>query len=270
MRRLGLFAVAIGCVAALLGCATTPLVQRWTRPERFTVARQQLLLHSDFPLPQHHRLLDDLLMLRGELVRQLAVPTSDEPIHVYLFESSERFDGFMRLYHPQFPNRRAFFVETDTRLAVYAQWGDRVAEDLRHEVTHAYLRSVVRTLPVWLDEGLAEYYEVPRTGRGLNRPHVEHLLERMRRNHWQPDLRKLERIPDDRDLDQNEYAESWAWVHFMLESRTETAELLRSHLTKLRTDGTAESLSATLERLGDRPEQALSDHIRSLGAHLKH
>ena len=67
---------------------------------------------------------------------------------------------------PSVPSRRAFFLETDTRLAVYAHWSDRVAEDLRHEVAHGYLHSVVPGLPLWLDEGLAEYFEVPRGQNG--------------------------------------------------------------------------------------------------------
>src|SRR6185295_16292773 len=101
---------------------------------------------------------------------------SDEPIHVYLFESGPVFTEFMHAHYPSFPQRRAFFVETDTRLTVYAQWGDRVAEDLRHEVSHGYLQSIIRNLPLWLDEGLAEYFEVPRGTQGFNRPHVDELL----------------------------------------------------------------------------------------------
>ena len=77
--------------------------------------------------------------------------------------------SFFRDRYPDFPKRRAFFVETDTQLAVYAQWGDRVAEDLRHEVAHGYLHAIVPSIPLWLDEGLAEYFEVPRGQNGLNR-----------------------------------------------------------------------------------------------------
>ena len=275
----------------LAGCAAAPLVTRLALPERFTVARHQLLIHSDFTLPQHHRMLDELIAQRGEMTRQLAIPASDEPIHVYLFDSSERFASFMKLHHPEFPNRRAFFLESDTRLSVYAQWGDRMAEDLRHEVAHAYLHAVVPGLPLWLDEGLAEYYEVPRTQRGLNRAHVERLADRMRRHAWQPDLKKLERLRDDRDLDQDEYAESWAWVHFMLESRPETAEMLRSHLTALRTVGQPEPptpkmqhlnpdakprerqppdpLSAVIEKAVEQPAQALQEHIGGLAPYMK-
>ena len=103
----------------------------------------------------------------------------------------------MRLHHPEFPDRRAFFVETDARLSVYAQWGDRMAEDLRHEVTHGYLHSVVPNVPLWLDEGIAKFYEVPRGQRGLNRPLLDRLLARIEREHWQPDLRRLEQFPAD-------------------------------------------------------------------------
>ena len=60
-------------------------------------------------------------------------------------------------------------METDTRLTVYAYWGDRVAEDLRHEVTHGYLHTMVPHVPLWLDEGLAQLADTsgrPVTSRG--------------------------------------------------------------------------------------------------------
>jgi len=257
--------VALATLGALGGCAAN-LVGRWTLPDRYTVAREQLLIHSEFPLPQHHRVFDDLTALRGDLGRRLALPGSDEPIHVYLFETLERFKGFMRLYHPGFPDRRAFFVETDTRLAVYAQWGDRMAEDLRHEVAHAYLHAAVRHLPVWLDEGLAEFCEVPRGQRGVNRPHVERLMMRLQRGQWQPDLARLERLDPAQDLSQDDYAEAWAWVHLLLESRPERAELLRGYLGELCRDGPAEPLAPRLQRLSARPEWELVEHVRALAA----
>ena len=68
----------------------------------------------------------------------------------------------MTRHFPGTPSRRAFFVESPTHLSVYAQWGDRVQEDLRHEVVHGYLHAVLRDIPLCLDEGIAEYFEVPR------------------------------------------------------------------------------------------------------------
>ncbi len=43
--------------------------------------------------------------------------------------------------------------------------------DLRHEATHALLHAVLADVPLWLDEGLAEYYETPAEQRGANRQH---------------------------------------------------------------------------------------------------
>jgi len=250
-------------VLAVGGCVQ-PLQTRLTLPDRYLVVRDQLVFYSDFPLASHHRLLEELLAERGDLCGQLALPVSNEPIHIYLFETAQRFEAFMRLRHPNYPQRRAFFLETDTRLEVYAQWGDRVAEDLRHEVAHGYLHSVVPSLPMWLDEGLAEYFEVPRGSHGLNRDHLNQLAERLAHGRWQPNLVRLEGLDPAVDMGSGDYAESWAWVHFLLETCPEHRDWLRDHLRQLRERGSVAPLSAHLNRMFNRPEEALVAHIRYL------
>jgi hypothetical protein len=246
----------------IAGCAGT-VAKNLTPPSENTLVRDQLVIHGDFPLSVHHRLFEELTSQRAEICRQLSLPHSDEPIHVYLFENPERFEGFMRLHYPAFPDRRAFFVETDSRLVVYAQWGDRMATDLRHEVTHGYLHAVVPNLPQWLDEGIAKYYEVPRGQRGVNRPLLDRLLARIERENWKPDLRRLEQLPEKYDMTQDDYAEAWAWVHF-LASRSERLELLRGYLGDLRRDGTAKSLGLRLSALVSSPDAALVECVRLL------
>ena len=141
---------------------------------------------------------------------------------------------FLKQNFPNVPSRRAFFLETDTRLAVYAHWSDRVAEDLRHEVAHGYMHSVVPRIPLWLDEGLAEYFEVPRGQGGLNRPHVDLLSDMAEQEHWRPNLPRLEKLTDAAQMDQRDYAESWAWVYFFLNSPPERREVLTDYLAHLR------------------------------------
>jgi hypothetical protein len=269
MRRcLHQSAIVILAAPLVAGCAVLSAGPP-SLPGRYTSVREQLVIHSDFPLPAEHRLLEDLTARRADLGRELALPLSDEPIQVYLFENPERFNRFMRLYHPEFPERRAFFVETDTRLIVYALWADRVAEDLRHEATHAHLHSVVPQLPLWLDEGLAESFEVPRGHADINRVHLEYLAARLERGGWQPDLARLERFQSSFDMGQDEYAESWAWVHFLLHSRPEYRDLLQAYLGQLRRDGSAEPLRPRLARMLDRPEAALVDHVGQLAASVR-
>jgi hypothetical protein len=259
------YLAGIVLVGALVGC--TPLrTQRLTLPEHFTLVRQQLVIHCDFVVAARHRLVDQLTDLRGQIVRQLGLPRSDEPIHVYLFESAERFDQFMALHYPGLPSRRAFFLETDTRLMVFAHWNDRVAEDLRHEVTHGYVHAVLPDLPLWLDEGLAEYFEVPPSARGVNRAHRRRLQVQLEQGSWRPKLVRLEQIAPTGDLSQDDYAESWAWVHFLLNSGPENRELLRRYLADLRQDPATEPLSSRLTAaLGD-PQGALLAHVRPVVA----
>jgi hypothetical protein len=245
------------------GCAGS-LASRLTLPERNTLTRDQLIIHGDFPLAAHHRLFEELTAQRVDLCRRLALPFSDEPIHIYLFESPERFDGFMRIHHPEFPDRRAFFVETDARLAVYARWGDRMAEDLRHEVTHGYLHSVLPNVPLWLDEGIAEFHEISRGQRGLNRPHLDRLLIRIERERWQPNLPRLEELSATTSMSQDDYGEAWAWVHLLLESRPEALDALRGYVAEMRREGTAKPLFPRIAATSAQPNALLLDHIRRL------
>jgi hypothetical protein len=233
-------------------------------PQRSSMTLDQLVVHSNEPLPKHHRLLEELQSQRSRLSSTLGLAVSDEPIHVYLFPAAEDLDAYMRVYFPNLPQRRAFFVETDTRLTVYAYWGDRVAEDLRHEVAHGYLHAVVPRLPLWLDEGLAEYFEVPRGMNGVNQPHVEQLNAEFEQGR-KPDLRRLEQLADAGELTQADYAESWAWVHFLLESTPERRRVLQAYLQVLTTPADAGQLSSrVLTANPGQVEQQLMEHVRGL------
>ena len=67
-------------IAASQGCA-----QAWKRtqtapPSDHVVLRDQLVVHSDFPLPAEHRLLEELTARRGDLSRRLGLPPGGEPV----------------------------------------------------------------------------------------------------------------------------------------------------------------------------------------------
>ena len=69
----------------------------------------------------------------------------------------------------------------------------------------------------------------------------------------------------DQFLPRDDYAECWAWVHFLLESSPETKLLLREYLYRLHVDGSTVPLSSrmawrfglTAEQLADR----MAEHI---------
>ena len=65
-------------------------------------------------------------------------------------------------------------------------------------------------------------------------------------------------------MTQDDYAEAWAWVHFLIETRPENLDVLREHIGRLRRDGSAPPLSARLAGVIQQPDAALIDHIRNL------
>ncbi len=234
-------------------------------PNRDRLIRDQLVFHTDFRLPKRHRLVEQLVQSRNRITKTLKLPQSDEPINVYLFEDEPSYRSFMKRHHPYLPRRRAFFVKQDTTLNVFAHWGDRVAEDLQHEVVHGYLHSVVPQIPLWLDEGLAEYYEVVKGQRGFNRPHILHLAQRFRKGKWKPDLKRLETLDDPATFTQEDYAEAWLWTHFLLESgEGERRHMICDQLARLRMKGEAQPMSDSLAQKVDDANDAIVKHLKFL------
>lgn len=260
---LGLVMAAVGCARAIPGGVLTAV----SLPSRTEVIAGSLVIHADFPIAEQHRLIRELEAMRVELSQTLGLPVSDEPVHLYLFENSEAYERFVARQFPSFPARRAFFVESDTTLSVYAAWQDRIAEDLRHETTHGYVHAVVPTVPLWLDEGIAEYFERPRSDRGLHGDHVAHLAGRLLEGTWRPDIERLEALQAAGEMTQDDYAEAWAWVHWMLRSSPERAEMLQDYLADLRRDGKTAPLPVRLVRSAGSLQAcsaAVKAHVESL------
>jgi hypothetical protein len=163
---------------------------------------------------------------------------------IYLFEDSERYYQYMQSHFPGNPNRRAYFIGSPKELAVYTYWGDRVAEDLRHEYTHGLLHASLPHVPLWLDEGLAEYFEVPRPG-DLNSDYVPQLVAAFSTG-FRGDLERLESLESVGQMQRPDYREAWAWIHYMLESSPDTRRILIEHLAALRRGEEPVPLSARL------------------------
>jgi hypothetical protein len=209
-------------------------------------------------------LIENLVGMRYQITNVLDLPTSDEPIHVYMFENEKRFKSYLGKQLSYLPDRRAFFIKNDTRLTVFAFWGDRVAEDLRHEVTHGYLHSVIPAIPLWIDEGLAEYFEAPQDDLPVNQPHIRLLAQAYRSGSWRPDLARLENVSANANLTQMEYAEAWLWIHFLLNKDADTHKLICDTLSQLKDFGHAAQLTPQVEALIPNSKQALLGHLKAL------
>jgi hypothetical protein len=235
-------------------------------PCKHSLRISQYVFYSDFELDRRLPLFKELAGLREQVYRELRLPAANTLVHVYLFPDRGRYETFMKAKYPELPKRRAFFVAqprgmgATEDLLVYTYWGERIQEDLRHELTHALLHSVLRDVPLWLDEGLAEYFEVPPGWKGVNYQHLIHL----RREVFQPDLDRLEQLKQVDQMAPAEYRESWAWVHFMLHTRPEARKVLVAYLKELRTTNTPGLLRARLAARVANLDAELQSHLTRL------
>lgn len=261
-RRCGL-----GCgllLAVLLGGCRAPAARNTVDlPERHTFRTELLQVHSDVRLPKSHPLIRDLEALREEVSTRLDLPPQKQPVTVYLFGDELRYSQYIHLMYPNLPPRRAYFVGTSRELAVYTYWGERIQEDLRHEYTHGVLHASLKDVPLWLDEGLAEYFEVASGRNGLNPDYVQRLGDALQSG-WRPDLDRLEKLEGVGQMQKADYLEAWAWAHFLLHESPDTQDLLVRYLRLLRDNPRPGVLSARLREEIPQADQRFLAYATSL------
>lgn len=249
-------------LALMTGCRTAaPTVVGL--PKGLAIENEHLLVRTDLKLPKDHAILRDLDGLRDEIADELNLPVQKQPVTVYLFSDELRYAQYLQTRYPMLPPRRAYFVGTSKELAVYTFWGERIQEDLRHEYTHGVLHASLMDVPLWLDEGLAEYFEVATQPRGLNRDYALRLASNLSQG-WKPDLDRLESLEKVEDMQKADYLEAWAWVHFLLHHSEETREVLVGYLRELRSTATPGMLSTRLRKAIPTAEQRFASHAASL------
>ena len=81
---------------------------------------------------------------------------------------------------------------------------------------------------------------------------------------WHPDLRRLAAIEQFSALTQQDYAEAWAWVYFLLQTTPQHRELLQTYLSELQRDGFTEPLWRRMAKLHIESERNLTEYLLAL------
>ena len=147
------------------------------------------------------------------------------PISVFVFGSERAYQPFMPLYNGKRVEVGGMFVPGAgaTHISLRSDLGDSAYPVVFHEYTHMLVENLFADVPVWFNEGLAEYYSTfammgdqEATIGKVHEAHVNLLRER-----FLP-LSELIAVKHDSPL-YNEgnrrtifYAESWAFVHYLL------------------------------------------------------
>ncbi|MGW8257451.1 MAG: hypothetical protein ACWGMZ_08205 [Thermoguttaceae bacterium] len=218
--------------------------------------------HADFSLQNYGHLLCELSQLQNDLGRALGISPPREAIEVYLFHDKPTYDRYLKRYYPQVPFRRAVYIKDAATARVFAFLSTQFETDLRHECTHALLHASIRNIPLWLDEGVASYFELPATQRVSNNPYLKYV----RWNAWLgivPQLEDLEKCTNLTKMGKTEYRNSWAWVHFMLNGPPDARVELVRYLRDLDGPTPIEPLSQRLQRRIALLRESFARHFKN-------
>lgn len=269
-----------GGMLFLLGCTTTrpefePLALP-SLPKAHEVRSGQCVIISDQPCSAQHPLLRSIETLPDEICRELQLPSCQQVIMVYLFADRQRYEAYMHCQFPELPNRRAFFIaHSDPRrgdeLCIYTYWGEQLQEDLRHELTHATLHSVLRNVPMWLDEGLAEFFESPRNTNGLHATHLKELAfgNELADPTWPP-LECLEKLTAVQYMTTADYRASWGIVYWLLRATPQGRAALLHYLQRLRGTDKPPPFKPQLQQVLPQFAEAVRDHMQRLRPVVTH
>ncbi|HEV8577674.1 MAG TPA: DUF1570 domain-containing protein [Thermoanaerobaculia bacterium] len=230
-------------LAALVVSGAAAPVQALPRKEPWIEIRTtNFTLFTNAGEQNTRRIAADLERLRDALAQHApgVALSSPTPTYIFVFKNRISFQPYLRIYAGQPLESDGYFLSTE--LANYVAINGDQRRDGReiiyHEYLHYLLRNQFASLPLWLNEGLAEYYstfEVSGEEAKIGLPIVEHVA-------W---LRKNPLIPlptlfavEEGSQEYNEssrrgafYAESWALVHYLIsgnpERRRQAAEYLR-------------------------------------------
>ena len=218
-------------------------------------------LRATYPLAADAAEIETLPALETELQRVLGLGKCEHEISLYLFADKGQHVRYLSDYYPDVPYRRALFVQQGSSASVFAYRSKQLGVDLRHETTHALLHADLPMVPLWLDEGLAEYFELPRGDRALRHEHLGDLTWTLRLGNVTP-IARLQQRHRLEDLTAIDYRHAWAWVHFLLHGPAAGHAVLVRYLNDIRARTPPGDFAALLERAVPNSRQRMLDHLR--------
>jgi len=222
-----------------------------------------IVCRADFSLAGQEALFREVADVQRELQRILGIAPARQPIEVFLFHDEAAYARYIQARFPQAPYRRALYVKSSGPGQVFVFRGKDLPVDLRHECTHAFLHASLPAVPLWLDEGLAEFFEVPADKRAFDNPHLSLPFKTEIQFGRVPRLSDLESRRDLAEMSAIDYRNAWAWVHLMLYGSPEAHEELTRYLAELAGGGEPGELGPRLTRRLPDLEQRFLRHFRS-------
>lgn len=223
----------------------------------------QYHVYSQVPTRNISNAIKNLKTLRQSLKENLKIELSDQPIELHIFSSQKKYRQYVGPRVPDAINRPAVFVKGPDALWVYVVYRRGWEIDLRHEMTHAHLHGSLPYLPIWFDEGLAKYFELPISQKGFNKTLHQNLAWKLR---FQQGIRtaELEKLNNFVEVRPEHYRDSWAWVYYCLHSSQQTRQFLQNYLQKIQAEEVPGSFFTNLHQFSPGSEKQAARFFRNL------
>lgn len=256
---LSLLCVAIALCGSLAGSASARGEWIDQRTVDLFEIRSEYSLDDD----SGQGLLNEFRRLRDDVESTLGIEAADDPIEVNLFASRRAYQKYLAVRVPEGASRVALYVKGSDRGRVYVFRHQGYEVDVRHECTHALLHNSLPYVPLWLDEGFAEYFEVPAAQRATGHSHLKSVHRAMFLR-WKPSLTELESRRDLSEMSGSDYRDSWAWAHYLLHGPTESRQVLSNYLYDIRIGNPAGMLSERLAQDVPGVRSQMTRHFQNL------
>ncbi|MFL6261899.1 MAG: tetratricopeptide repeat protein [Thermoanaerobaculia bacterium] len=236
MKSFTLLAAALWALAVPAGALPSP------RNPWIEVRTASFTLFSEAGERKTKEIGEDLERLRdalSQLSPGLAL-SSPTPTYIFVFRDAPSFQPYQRTYNGKPLDSGGYFL--GRQLANYvAINGDQHGDEkviIYHEYLHYLMNNNLAALPLWMNEGLAEYYSTFQAAKDEARiglPVPEHVFW-LRQHTFIPFATLFavtEKSPEYNETDRRGgfYAESWALVHYLIsgnpERRRQASEYLR-------------------------------------------
>ena len=199
----------------------------------------------------------------------LGLDLPPRPAEVLMFDSRRSLRRYIEKESPYHADAAAvcFVTEGAYVVAISRSW--RTTETLRylrHELAHYVLAAHYHKLPPWINEGLAQFFEL----RGpYGRPHPRHLktVTRQLRRSEGDILSRLVALPEGVRFDFQDYAQAWGLTHFFLLDPRYGAVAVKDYLAAINSGADAqEQFRKSFGRSPDEMESSWREHLIRLEA----
>ncbi len=217
--------------------------------------------------------IEQFRLTLGAAIRAAQPPAM--PTILYAFDDRKAMEPFVPLYHGRPATLAGYCLcggtaDANLIVASLASYADSSAI-IFHEYTHLLIRNTAHTVPVWLNEGIAEYYSTFRLtdeGRGaeIGRPVEQHVALLRRQMIPLPELLAVDQsssLYNEGDRRSIFYAESWALTHYLLTEQPNGAAAVNKYVADVAAGRPPDS--AFLDAFGETPaamNPRLSQYIR--------